>query len=211
MDYAQTAPLGLYCWDAAAAQPCGYVVVRRFPSHVRPRCLRAVVVGGKVYMVGDGGKLYCVDPATNCRCTAGHLDRAAPGSRRPATTSPPTARASMCRVLGDKVACIDVSRRRRVPRLGAPQAAAGRSLERRQPLQRAGPGDGRVPRRERLGGLLRRRQPGLAHTDRLAVHAQLLRSRHGGRDRHPDAGGRRQRRGRVLGLGDARSMHRRRL
>ena len=160
-------PLGLYCWDAAAAQPCGYVVVGRFPSVSDPGASGPVVVAGKVYMVGDGGKLYCVDPATNLRCTA-YLDRAAPGSRRPLRHHLPRF-ACLCVTCRRQRGLHRRDRRRRVPRLGAPQAAAGRSLERRKPLQRAGPGDGRVPRRQQLGGLLRRRQPSLAYGDRLVV------------------------------------------
>ena len=107
--YAQTAPLGLYCWDAAAAQPCGYVVVERFGSTADPSGSGPMVVDGKLYLVGDGGKLYCVDPAANAPCAkpsiptgllpdlGGRYDITAHGSR-----------VYVSRV-HDKVACIDVS------------------------------------------------------------------------------------------------------
>ena len=121
-NYFQTAPLGLYCWDAAAAQPCGYVVVQRFASHSDPSASGPVVVGGKVYVVGDGGKLYCVDPATNLRCTAistgllpdlgGTYDITSHGSRVYVSRA------------DDKVACIDVSAGAPCPGWALPKALA---------------------------------------------------------------------------------------
>ena len=107
--YAQTAPLGLYCWDAVAAQPCGYVVVRRFAAAYNPGASGPVVVGGKVYMTGDGGRLYCVDPTTNSPCAtpfiATGLDGELGGSYDITSHG---SRVFVSRA-GDKVACIDVS------------------------------------------------------------------------------------------------------
>ena len=76
--YPQTAPLGLYCWDTATARPCGYVVARRFGTTSDPGASSAELVAGKVYNAGDGGRLYCVDPATD---QAVHVDRDRPGGR----------------------------------------------------------------------------------------------------------------------------------
>ena len=210
--YAQTAPLGLYCWDAAAAQPCGYVVVRALPQHVRPERVRArwSWAGSSTWSATAASSTASIPPPT-CRaprrpsrpgCSpdlGGRYDITSHGSR-----------VYVSRV-GDKVACIDVSAGAACPGWEPRQAAAGRSLERREPLQHAGPGDGRVPchgadrasvtttptrpRRRRSGGC---RPP-------------TVRTRHGGRDRLPDARGRRLLRGRLLGLDDARSVHRRRL
>ena len=96
--YAQTAPLGVYCWDAAAAQPCGYVVVERFRSTSNPSASGPLVVGGKIYLVGDGGKLYCVDPAVEQRRATSRRSRRGCSRMRAAdTTSRPTARASTYR------------------------------------------------------------------------------------------------------------------
>ena len=68
-----------------------------------------MVVGGKVYMVGDGGKLYCVDPATNLPCATPAISTgllADLGGRYDITSH--GSRVYVSRV-ADKVACIDVS------------------------------------------------------------------------------------------------------
>ena len=73
----------------------------------------------------------------------GHLDRAAPRSRRHVRHHLP--RLARLRVARRRQGGLHRrERRRRVPWLGAPQAAAQRPLECDEPLQRAGPGDRRV-------------------------------------------------------------------
>ncbi len=107
--YSQTAPIGLYCWDAAAAEPCGFVVVRRLPTASNPSVSGPVVVGGKIYVAGDGGKLYCVDPATNLPCATPAISTGLDGAL--GGTYDITSHGSRVFVsrAWDKVACIDVS------------------------------------------------------------------------------------------------------
>jgi PKD repeat protein len=107
--YPQTAPLGLYCWDAATAQPCGYVVVQRLRTTFNPSASGPLVVGGKIYFVADGGKLFCVDPATNLPCAKPAIPTGLSpdiGGRYDITSH--GSRVYVSRV-SDKVACIDVS------------------------------------------------------------------------------------------------------
>jgi hypothetical protein len=64
---ATTAPITLQCWDTAADEGCGLVVVDRVPgvSGTTPSRVTAtapVAVGGKIYIGGGTGRLYCVDP-----------------------------------------------------------------------------------------------------------------------------------------------------
>lgn len=61
-------PLGLYCWDAATDASCGIVIVARTSTAGDPGGSAPVLAGGKIYMTGDPGQLYCVDPATNDLC-----------------------------------------------------------------------------------------------------------------------------------------------
>ena len=121
-NYSQTAPLGLYCWDAAAAEPCGYVVVRRFRTTSNPSASGPVVVGGKVYVVGDGGKLYCVDPATNVPCTTPAISTGLDGDLGGSYDITSHGSRVFVSRYADKVACIDVR--------PAPRAPAGRAPSR---------------------------------------------------------------------------------
>ena len=103
------------------------------PATADPSGSGPMVVGGKVYMVGDGGKLYCVDPATNLPCATPAIPTGLLpdlGGRYDITSHGSRVYVSRVRRQGG---LHRRERRRRVPRLGAAQAAAGRSLERREP------------------------------------------------------------------------------
>ena len=89
------------------------------PSQSNPSASGPVVVGGKVYMVGDGGKLYCVDPATNLPCATPAI------STGLLPDLGGSVRHHLPRLARLRVACRRQGglhrreRRRRVPRLGA--------------------------------------------------------------------------------------------
>ena len=107
-NYSQTAPLGLYCWDAAAAEPCGYVVLRRFRTTSNPSESGPVVVDGKVYVAGDGGKLYCLDPTTNAPCTTPAISTGLDGELGGSYDVTSHGSRVFVSRYADKVACIDV-------------------------------------------------------------------------------------------------------
>jgi PKD repeat protein len=67
--YAQTAPVALFCWDAATDSSCGLTIVDRVLSTSNPRASAPVLIQGHIYFGGDTGRLYCVDPTTNAPCT----------------------------------------------------------------------------------------------------------------------------------------------
>ena len=118
---AQTAPLSMFCWDTVADRPCGLIILDRFASNIEPGGSAPVLVGGKIYLAGDGGKLYCVDPALNAPCAqppiptglatdiAGNYDIVSHGSRVYALRQ------------GDKAVCIDVVARAACPGWGTPK------------------------------------------------------------------------------------------
>ena len=70
---AVTAPITLQCWDTSTDEGCGLVVVDRvagIPGGIAPPVAGSapVAIGGKVYLGGGTGGLYCVDPTTNELC-----------------------------------------------------------------------------------------------------------------------------------------------
>ena len=69
---AQRTAQALYCWDAAKDRTCGLIVVDRLDRQYA-YASAPVLIGGKMYFGGDGGRLYCVDPATNAACAAASL------------------------------------------------------------------------------------------------------------------------------------------
>ena len=70
-NYAQSASIGLFCWDTATDSTCGLTIVDRKlvgqfgddPSGSAP-----VLAGGRMWFAADTGKLYCVDPASGATC-----------------------------------------------------------------------------------------------------------------------------------------------
>lgn len=66
--YAQTAPVALFCWNAATDSTCGLTIVDRVARTSNPGASAPVLAGGKMWFGGDTGKLYCVDPATGNPC-----------------------------------------------------------------------------------------------------------------------------------------------
>ncbi len=70
-NHSQLRPVTLFCWDTATAEPCGIVVldeenlVNGGSGAVESA---PVLVGGKVYVAADTGKLYCYDPALDAPC-----------------------------------------------------------------------------------------------------------------------------------------------
>ena len=69
---AQRTAQALYCWDAAKDRTCGLIVVDRLDRQYA-YASAPVLIGGKMYFGGDGGRLYCVDPATNAACAVASL------------------------------------------------------------------------------------------------------------------------------------------
>jgi Bacterial Ig domain/PQQ-like domain len=67
-NYAQSSPLGLFCWDTATDSTCGYTIVNRYVQNTDPMGSAPVLAGGKMWMAGPDGKLYCVDPDTGAAC-----------------------------------------------------------------------------------------------------------------------------------------------
>ena len=83
--YAQTAPIALFCWDAATNATCGLIDRRPSRRRANPGGSAAGARRRQDLFAGDTGRLYCVDPATNAACTRrAYLD----GSR--ATTWAPS-------------------------------------------------------------------------------------------------------------------------
>ncbi|MDT7571789.1 MAG: hypothetical protein QOE05_1963, partial [Actinomycetota bacterium] len=66
--FAQSASIGLFCWDADTDSTCGLTIVDRVPKTSDPGASAPVLAGGKMWFGGDTGKLYCVDPATGVVC-----------------------------------------------------------------------------------------------------------------------------------------------
>ena len=96
-----------------------------------------------MYFGGDGGRLYCVDPATNAACAAASLPTGLGPRRERVRHRRATAPACTLGRLDGLTACIDVTAGRPVPGLGA---AAGSSTgpEPRHPPQRGRRGRRRV-------------------------------------------------------------------
>jgi hypothetical protein len=66
--YAMNAPISVFCWDTATAKPCGLINVDRVPGPSDPTASAVVEVGGKLYVAGQTGRLYCIDPVTHALC-----------------------------------------------------------------------------------------------------------------------------------------------
>lgn len=89
--FAQSASVGLYCWDADANSTCGLKIVARVSSTGNPVASAPVSGGGKAWFAVDNGKLYCVDPSSGDNCGSidtgtstsggGEFDSVAHGSR----------------------------------------------------------------------------------------------------------------------------------
>ena len=109
--YAQTSSIGLFCWDAATNDTCGYHVLARRESTNPAGASAPIQVGDRIYMAGDGGRLYCFDPATNDPCGSiptgltadpGEYDVVGHGTRVYASRSTSFG-------TGDSVTCVDVA------------------------------------------------------------------------------------------------------
>jgi outer membrane protein assembly factor BamB len=72
--YAQSAPIALFCWDAATDATCGLTIVDRVARTSNPGASAPVLAAGKMWFGGDTGKLYCVDPATGRPCVPASLN-----------------------------------------------------------------------------------------------------------------------------------------
>lgn len=107
--YAQSAPIGLFCWDAATDATCGLTIVERRQQTPNPGASSPVLAGGKVWFGGDTGKLYCLEPATGAACATPSL---ATGLGVSATVKHYDIVTHGARVFlareGDAVACVDV-------------------------------------------------------------------------------------------------------
>ncbi len=68
----QRAAQSLFCWDTATARTCGLTIVDRI-SAATAGASAPVLVAGKIHFGGDGGRLYCVDPATGSSCPTASL------------------------------------------------------------------------------------------------------------------------------------------
>jgi hypothetical protein len=100
-------PLGLFCWDTSTNSTCGYFVLARMSGNPVPGASAPVMVGSKIYMAGDGGKLFCLDPATGDPC--GSMDSGlapGPGGEYDIITHGTRVYASR---LSGTAACIDVA------------------------------------------------------------------------------------------------------
>ena len=109
--YAQSGSLGLFCWDAASNRSCGMIIVDRVPGTGHPTGSAPVLVGGRIYLAGTTGRLYCVDPATATACASSPslptgLD-AGSGSEYDIVAH--GSRIFVSQLLGARVACIDVA------------------------------------------------------------------------------------------------------
>jgi PKD repeat protein len=104
----QSSPNSLFCWDAEKNRTCGLIIAdRREASSTGGSA--PVLAAGKLYFAADGGRLHCIDPATNASCAVasipsgldpsvgGAYDIVSHGSRVYVSRS------------GDKVACLDVA------------------------------------------------------------------------------------------------------
>jgi hypothetical protein len=67
--FAQSASLGLFCWDADRDTTCGLTIVDRVARTSNPGASAPQLAGGKMWFGGDTGKLYCVDPADGSLCS----------------------------------------------------------------------------------------------------------------------------------------------
>ncbi len=59
----------LQCWDTAANESCGLVVVDRTNLTTRADGSAPVLMGGKLFFTADNGRTYCVDPASKTPCS----------------------------------------------------------------------------------------------------------------------------------------------
>ncbi|HUP85736.1 MAG TPA: Ig-like domain-containing protein [Acidimicrobiales bacterium] len=66
--YSQSAPVALYCWDAATDATCGLTVVDRALTTVDPQVSAPRMAGNRMWFGGETGQLYCVDPTTGTVC-----------------------------------------------------------------------------------------------------------------------------------------------
>jgi hypothetical protein len=64
--------IGLFCWDADTDSSCGLTIVDRMERFGRAGASAPWLANGKMWLGGDTGKLYCVDPANGNPC--GSLD-----------------------------------------------------------------------------------------------------------------------------------------
>ena len=72
------APLALFCWDADTNPTCGLQVLDRVVGTSNPAASAPRVVDGQIYLAADGGKVYCLDPATNQPCPGGPISDGLP-------------------------------------------------------------------------------------------------------------------------------------
>jgi hypothetical protein len=104
--YSQSAPIGLFCWDAATDSTCGMTFVARVQRTSNPGASAPVRAGGKLWFGGDTGRLYCVDPATGDACGSLPTGLAAANDAFYDIVTHGT-RVFLARS-NDKVACVDV-------------------------------------------------------------------------------------------------------
>jgi Bacterial Ig domain/PQQ-like domain len=108
--YAQSSPLGLFCWDSATDSTCGYTIVARYVQQNDPVGSAPVAAGGKVWFAGPDSRLYCVDPDTGATCGSLFTGLLTGGSAGFGTYFDIVTHDNRVYVSrkGDKVACLDV-------------------------------------------------------------------------------------------------------
>ncbi|MDX6702176.1 MAG: hypothetical protein QOF26_2402, partial [Baekduia sp.] len=107
-------------WDTSTNDTCGYFVLARMSTNPVPGGSAPVKVGNNIYMAGDGGKLYCLDPSTGDPCApldsglsdgaGGSYDIITHGTRIYASRA------------GDKSTCVDVATRAKCTGWDTPKA-----------------------------------------------------------------------------------------
>jgi PKD repeat protein len=106
INYTQTAPAALFCWDTATVRPCGLAIAARLRRTTNPTGSAPVLAAGKLWFAMDNGRLYCVDPATNAAC--GSIDTGLDHHNQVFDILAHGSKVFVSQMGGD-LACIDVS------------------------------------------------------------------------------------------------------
>ncbi len=70
--FSQRGSIALYCWDTAKDEPCGLFVVARTKNGGQGASA-PWQIAGKLWISGDEGKFYCLDPDTGEPCAGGPI------------------------------------------------------------------------------------------------------------------------------------------
>ena len=132
--FAQSASIGLQCWDAGSDSPCGMAIADRVPATTEQAASHPVLAAGKIWFAANTGKLYCREAASGAPCATPSLTTGLTGGPTNCVARPSPAPcmdlvAHGSRVFaslsGDKVACLDVVALQRCNGWAAPKAFNG--------------------------------------------------------------------------------------